>query len=355
MSLLAVLLLLQTALGALTWSQPSSPTLTTGKGGMCIGYKTSANSIWILGGYGQEREIIEYNIASNTFTYHTAVSSDIKCYGQSFAQIGDLVFYWADQSGKDYIGTFNIASSTQNINAIAKPQSDTKIHFVCIQHTGNYILFLGGANWSSGTRLNTFRIYDITQGTWITNGPNMKQARSNHACNIVNNKLYVIGGYLTDTTQSNKIEVIDITDINNINSQNWIELSETLTTVKSDIRSVVYNEFIYMLGGYILSSDSRTNVVEILDTKTNQITIDSHLITAVDDIGAIVVNNVIYGFGGFTKYNHIGGNVCSGGINKIQKAVLPTTEPTNNPTTKPTMNPSKSPTKIPTKSPTNYQ
>eukprot|EP01084_Bolivina_argentea_P275751 470349_1 len=122
----------------------------------------------------------------------------------------------------------------------------------------------------------------------------------------------------------------------NINSQSWIELNAKLTSKKVKLRSVIFNNLIYIVGG-----EGGRNEVDVINTTTNSITLDSNLITSVDDTSLIVVANTIYAFGGETGSTNTDLNIW-------QHSYFLTTSPTTNAPTAITITATVTPTSNPT-------
>eukprot|EP01084_Bolivina_argentea_P083411 151010_1 len=344
---------------SLDWVEVTSPLLPLAKSGSCIGYYSLTDSIWILGGHPGATNKVEYNRGTNNFIEHTDFSRSLKCYGQSSIQIDDTIYIFIDSGGSEYIATFNIASNTFIPEAIQKFYPNLR-HFPCVTNIGtSYLLVLGGrSQYVPYTNYNDFSIYDLTMNQWINNGPPLTIPRNSFSCNVMNNMLYIIGGTICSSTadscsELNSVEMINVSDINTINQQSWIILSDTLHSKKSSMRSVAYNDKIYVLGG--ITDSSQLSEVDLIDTNTNSITLDSNLIMAVDDTAAVVAGNTIYAFGGNTptdtdrwQYSYLTENPT------IYPSSNPTVNPTINPTVNPTILPSNNPTVYPTINPTLY-
>eukprot|EP01084_Bolivina_argentea_P083410 151006_1 len=334
---------------SLDWVEVTSPLLPLAKSGSCIGYYSLTDSIWILGGHPGATNKVEYNRGTNNFIEHTDFSRSLKCYGQSSIQIDDTIYIFIDSGGSEYIATFNIASNTFIPEAIQKFYPNLR-HFPCVTNIGtSYLLVLGGrSQYVPYTNYNDFSIYDLTMNQWINNGPPLTIPRNSFSCNVMNNMLYIIGGTICSSTadscsELNSVEMINVSDINTINQQSWIILSDTLHSKKSSMRSVAYNDKIYVLGG--ITDSSQLSEVDLIDTNTNSITLDSNLIMAVDDTAAVVAGNTIYAFGGNTPTD----------TDRWQYSYLtenPTTYPSSNPTIDHIICPTAKPIGIPTPVPT---
>ena len=60
----------------------------------------------------------------------------------------------------------------------------------------NKLFVFGGDDPTSGTVVNTTRIYDIATNTWSTGAP-MPDVRAFMASGYFNGKIYLVGGYTT--------------------------------------------------------------------------------------------------------------------------------------------------------------
>eukprot|EP01084_Bolivina_argentea_P227494 384197_1 len=341
--------------------------------GAAVGYFN--NSIYIIGGAcNNQQSLIAYDPSSNTFTdYGTTTlspNSMITLVSQSYTQINDIIYFIQNHDADrlaifDLLtkqSTFNYSDLVIPISSFDSPQCLTSIKQ---QNDGiDYLFIIPRYN-----TYNTINILNTSSNTWLnlSDIQPMQITRQYPSCAIVNNKLYMIGGFGTDT-----IETINIpmNDIYNISNQHWNMLSDTLTlsnrSNKSDHTDPVTNQLIYsrtiivgtdilVIGGYngarIKFRQLSEKGINVIDTTSDRVYVDGYLNYGVWFGTAILFENIIYIFGGSNQ--ELGGTV-----NTWQyKNLLPTNEPTNAPTSDPTKmtnNPTNNPSGIPTNTPTMY-
>eukprot|EP01084_Bolivina_argentea_P132602 234017_1 len=88
-----------------------------------------------------------------------------------------------------------------------------------------------------------------------------------------------------------------------IEYESWITLNDTLSVARSGLRSIVHKDLIYVIGGK-LNGEYRDEV-DVIDTRTNSISLDSRLIRPVLSAGAVFVSDInkILLFGGYSGMN----------------------------------------------------
>eukprot|EP01083_Nonionella_stella_P011861 33644_1 len=229
----------------------------------------------------------------------------------------------------------------------AIPKSNPLLSFPCMSSAEEqYLLALGGRIGSSSYQ-NGFHIYDLFEGEWQSDGPSMPELRYGHTCQVHHNGyLYVIGGKRSNGGALNTVDSIDATDINDIQSKQWDTLTDRLSIARDGVVSVIHLDYIFVIGGY---GSGYRDAVDVIDTTTNDIHLDSQLVTKLVRPGfGIGSNNILYTFGGDQSNTGV-----------IQYAPLPTAMPTIMPTvtpivttTMPTIIPTSMPSILPTNNPT---
>ena len=114
----------------------------------------------------------------------------------------------------------------------------------CIGGYSGAAVFIGPENWNWETKyydIAANEVYDTVTNTWATKA-SIPTPRFSAATNIVNDKIYVIGGY----TQAN-IDVANITQVYDPQADSWATKSSAPLPVTSSASAVVDNN-IYVLG-----------------------------------------------------------------------------------------------------------
>eukprot|EP01084_Bolivina_argentea_P074439 135047_1 len=329
-----------------------------------IGYDESTDSIWLLGGTNENGSpappsVVKFDVQLQTFVQQPPLpinpwnSAD----SQSYTQINDLIYMVVETTSS--LATYNLRTKEfiPNWDGIVLP-STSYSSWACLTNIADkYLIYLGGQGndgfWSKETL-----IYDISAKSWVPNVPDMNERRSHCPCQVHNNWLYAIGGrsFCCPNNWLNSVEKLYVGDISNIQNQQWILVTQTLSQAKSHSRSIVSDDSIYIIGGFI-NVDTATNVVERIDTTNNDaISVDSTVSTplmntAAMNTAAVMARDRIYVFGGYTWD---AGSLKF--INSWSKSTLlhPTLNPTRTPTTRPTAVPTMYPTTVPSTEPTTF-
>lgn len=153
-------------------------------------------------------------------------------------------------------------------------------------YNGKIYVFGGSGlnNTSTYTYTNKFQYYDIAANTWNTL-PDMPVAKETKG-KIVNDKLYVIGGF--NGTNSNKINVFNLT------TNTWTD-EYTMPVGVSGHSVAVQNDKIFIVGDY-----DNQNFLAYFNTTNNQLyQLSSNMVPRRHSV-AQVYNNTLYIMGGST-------------------------------------------------------
>eukprot|EP01083_Nonionella_stella_P162854 535041_1 len=266
---------------------------------MMVGYHDG--SAFLIGGNIEGKEdVMEYRFGSNDFVIHLGLGDNLDAVSQSFTQIDSTIFMEADST--PYIASFDMKTLSYDPQSITK--ADASIEFNCYANVGRYLFVLGGTNWIDTTKYyyDTFFIYDFVLLDWISNGPSMIDPLVGFACNVDStlHYLYTFGGSRDNTGDKlDTVRAIDVSDMSTINSQNWFNLNPGLSVARSGSTSVVYNQFIYVIGGRG-SDGTYYGRVDVVDTQTNTVTLDSNMVYAASKVAAVIAPDyyTLYVFGG---------------------------------------------------------
>jgi N-acetylneuraminic acid mutarotase len=160
--------------------------------------------------------------------------------------------------------------------------------------------------------LATNEAYYPANNTWRVEAP-MPTARQHLASSVVDGKLYVIGGRLTDDASTTNLNLTESYDpIRNA----WESALAPMPTARSDLAAVAINSSIFVIGGDAANKTFDNN--ERYDTKANRWTLESPMPTARHGLIAIAISdkdsldNRIYAIGGGTK-----SDLSPSGLNQI--------------------------------------
>eukprot|EP01084_Bolivina_argentea_P079362 143977_1 len=299
---------------SLKWNKGSTPIPVTHESS--IGYYNQC--IYIMGGTGINGSI-HYNITSKSYYNLNKEINFGFFHAQSYTQIGDIMYMLPLYRTTGIV--FDLATQSETTWSFAGEAN----LYRCISNYQQRLLIIGGHNSAH------FYIYDISNDKWML-GPYLPNMRGDHSCAVVAGTVYVIGGQeYPSQTFLDDVQYLYINDIDTCCNGNWTQLTDRLSNRKACHRSVVFDTNIYVIGGKGVNGSYLTNV-DVIDTISGTIYLDSHLISGVAWESAIVVGNIIYVFAGWPPITH------------YQKALINTYNPTVSPSTSPSAAPSRYPT-----------
>ena len=141
--------------------------------------------------------------------------------------------------------------------------------------------------------------YDPATNTWILKSP-MPTPRMDFGIAIYTNKIYCIGGEIIFKDES-KAPLTNVNEIYDPATDTW-ETKEPMPTPRSCVRANVVNGKIYVIGGYDPSvhfDPGASNHNEVYDPATDSWTTKISMLTAASDYASAVFGDKIYVIGGF--------------------------------------------------------
>lgn len=252
-----------------------------------IGYDQH-DRIWIIGGQENQckNKLTSFNIKrwnkTNVFdTQYDDIPYNIYAYGQGYSQQRDntdlyiihpepgnrfLIFDLLTHQFKDKFSSTEPKSINPDLSEIIFPS--TVGSWACLTNIDEQLFISGGRKngENTGKILDTIQIYDIPQHFWIISDNKneteiyrkvkpMIYRRYRHSCLISNGHwLYQIGGFggkQNDDrdTYLDSIEKIYVGDVDKIETRHWIEIDITLNKERMDLKSIYYQNLIYIVGG----------------------------------------------------------------------------------------------------------
>eukprot|EP01083_Nonionella_stella_P146169 459327_1 len=195
---------------------------------------TYNNSIFIMGGWMDRRQFVEYNILSDVMVDHGRDVLPQNVYGHAmyFSQYNSFVYMRAQ--GSDTIAVYDLSSS--NVSTIQKGASNIFGTSACVAASEHFLFIVGGytVGW-----LRILNVLSLLDHVWSL-GPEMMNARINHGCVVMSdNYLYSIGG---GTAENERIS------INNVHSQTWQSI-QPLTERVAYHGIAAYGDIIWVFGG----------------------------------------------------------------------------------------------------------
>jgi probable HAF family extracellular repeat protein len=125
------------------------------------------------------------------------------------------------------------------------------------------IYLVGGRSNSRGGVLSSVQEYDPAHDTWQVVFDSLPTARQAAAQVVVNDSLYVIGGYGPDG------QALATNEVATLNLLYWTSKTPLQSTPRGGIATGVLDGKIYLLGGRATSDGPSTDLVEVFDPSTN--------------------------------------------------------------------------------------
>jgi N-acetylneuraminic acid mutarotase len=228
-----------------------------------------------------------YDPTANTWT--TRMTMSVKRKNLAAGVINGVLYAVGGDNDFSYFPT-NEAYNPANDTWAVKASMPTARSFPSAGVANGILYVVGGENNITGT-LTTVEAYDPATNSWSTKAPMSQRRSRGHAVAVVNDTLYVIGGYDTNTGMTlNTVEAYD--PITNT----WSGRSPMLTA-RHALAAAAVNGMIYAIGGF---NNGSLSTVEAYDPATNTWATSPSLATARASLGAAEVNGVIYAVGGGT-------------------------------------------------------
>jgi N-acetylneuraminic acid mutarotase len=157
----------------------------------------------------------------------------------------------------------------------------------------NKIYIIGG--WTGTTTISLVEEYDPSTNTWATK-TSMPTIRLSMGCGVVNNKIYVFGGGNGSTYYSKVEEYDPATDT-------WTTKSN-MPISRVELSCAVVNNKIYVIGGYN-STIGALNITEEYTPATDSWSTKANMPTARWTQNSIACNNKIYVIGGYNGSSYL--------------------------------------------------
>lgn len=256
------------------------------------------NNIYVSNGYlesgGNANYIEKYNITDNKWSILNTTLSPKKF---ANSETYDNKIYIFNGWGNSHLEIVDLETHKVTKGAVNRSYTGNAGSAI---HNGKIYVFGGsGLNGAATTVFsNRFQYYDIASDTWhpLPNMPTTREAKGK----IVNDKLYVIGGF--NGTSSRLINVYDI------NTNSWTD-QYTMPAGISGHSLAVSGDKIFMAGGY-----NNQTFLAYFDTTTNKFhQLSSNMIPR-RHAAAEVYNNKLYIIGGSTT------SITKSAIKSIQVA-----------------------------------
>ncbi|WP_298763421.1 galactose oxidase [uncultured Polaribacter sp.] len=165
--------------------------------------------------------------------------------------------------------------------------------------TGNCIvgdivyISCGIKNGHTSDHKNWLDAYNLKTKTWSIL-PDAPRSRDHFQAVENNGNIYLLGGRLSKAPKNTFSETIAEVDVYNIKLQEWLTLNTTIPTERAGAMSVLYEDYILVIGGESSRQKTAHNDVEGLHTKSLEWKIFPSLKQGRHGSGAILFDNSIY-------------------------------------------------------------
>ncbi|SHH75987.1 N-acetylneuraminic acid mutarotase [Chryseobacterium oranimense] len=256
------------------------------------------DDIYVSNGYqakaSDARYVEKYNITTNSWSI---LNSTLLPKRFANSETYNNKIYIFNGWGNSHLEIIDLATNTLSKGAVNRSYTGNAGSAI---HNGRIYVFGGsGLNGAATTVFsNKFQYYDIALNTWnpLPDMPTAREAKGK----IVNDKLYVIGGF--NGTPSRLINVYDL------NTNRWIDKYTMPVGISGHSLAVSGNK-IFIVGGL-----NNQSFLAYFDTTTNKLhQLSSNMIPR-RDAAAEVYNNKLYIIGGSTA------SLTSSAIKSIQVA-----------------------------------
>ena len=170
----------------------------------------------------------------------------------------------------------------------------------------NKLFVFGGDDPTTGTVVNTTRIYDIATNTWSTGTP-MPDVRAFMGSGYFNGKIYLVGGYSTGNVDPSFGQVWEYDPVANTFNTSRMSMPATLGGPGFGI----VNGHIYIAGGRNLAN-TNLNTLYDYDIAANTWTTRANMPSGVNVPGSAVIAGKLWVFGGGNPFTGPGTMPTSG-------------------------------------------
>jgi len=153
-----------------------------------------------------------------------------------------------------------------------------------------------GGQTSANSMIDRLQIYDVDGNSWTDEQIDIWPIRGNgwdgQYCQVVNNVLYVFGGYIGSNNGYFRFDGILKYDT----IPKWKNIG-SLPQAQAIGTSVYYQRYIYIIGGYLDNGESLDSIYEF-DVDSETIHNTYNMQQSLDSLTADIINNKLHIFGG---------------------------------------------------------
>ena len=267
-----------------------------------LGVAVVNGKIYAIGGTGEGGYLNtneEYDPATNTWTTKTPMPTPRSDFGIAVFQnkiycIGGIIYFDWSGYGEGILCAFNevydpLTDTWENKTSMPTKRQRPKANVV-----NGKIYLIGGFQYqdlpppNTQIELNVNEAYDPETDSWSTKTP-IPNTPYGPASATINNKIYVISGFHSDLNQ-----------IYDPESDTWFQGASIPTAVAlagaGATSGVMAPKRIYVIGGY--PSYDEVSLNQVYNPETNTWSSGSQMPTARHSLGVAVINDTLYAIGG---------------------------------------------------------
>lgn len=195
----------------------------------------------------------------------------------SSTQLNNVIYYINDYGSLtniDRLHLLPLLSIEENYTAIPS-RIGQRSSLVAITLDHDYLFVIGGQYTGAWNRT---QVFDVTANTWkYSQGPQLNTGRASASVVAMDQKIYIIGGTVTDSWLSAiaSIETLDVSDIVNLNAYSWQYTSYSLSESRHSFAVITYGTDILCIGGG--GTSDRYLFIEVIDTISERTYVDASL------------------------------------------------------------------------------
>ncbi|NUQ63811.1 MAG: PKD domain-containing protein, partial [Pirellulales bacterium] len=208
-----------------------------------------------------------YNAVSNTWTAKAAPPTVRAAAG--VAGVGDRLYVvagWLNSDSNRSTNLLQIYNATTNQWTTGAPASRAR-GSMAVTAIGSKIYVTGGRAGNGSPDDGTLEIYDTVTNTWSAGAP-LPTPRENVEAAAIGGRMYVVGGFIRNPSNWNTGEFTGKLEIYNPGTNQWTT-GTSMPTPRWDPAVAVVDGKLYVAGG-LLSNSTVTSLVEVYDPASNR-------------------------------------------------------------------------------------
>jgi N-acetylneuraminic acid mutarotase len=241
----------------------------------------------------------------NDLNYPVSVDPSVVVTSTADFQLGNNEDNNIDFTTAGQISRGALTGGTTGAWATGNPSTSVRSAAATVVYNG-FMYLLGGNTGSVTTSVQLATIGSNGTLTWSGTSPgDLNTARAGHFAMAYNGYMYVVGGFNSGGAQINTVEYATINTTTGALTWNGSSPGN-FTTARSDFGGVVYNNYMYIVGG-IDSGGAKLGTVEYATIKADGTltwTTTGSLTTARGYLASVAYNGYLYALGGFDASNN---------------------------------------------------